>query len=226
LLKEVLRELTLIVGVDDAGRGPVIGPLVIAGILVNDSQIPRLKALGVKDSKVLTPRQRERLSAEIKQLVLKYTWAELSPLEVDRIVLEGAKLKKLNWLEAKTMAEVIERLKPEVAYVDASDVNEARFARDILEFLSVKIPIISEHRADSTYPVVSAASIIAKVHRDEAVAELRRIYGDFGSGYPSDPKTRRFLSDWIGRNKTLPDFVRKSWKTISHLTKEERQQNL
>jgi len=218
--------LTLIVGVDDAGRGPVIGPLVIAGVLIYDYQTSSLKALGVKDSKALTPSQRERLSKEIMQLALKYTWIELGPSEVDKIVLEGTKLKKLNWLEAKTMAEVIDRLKPEVAYVDASDVNETRFAQQISELLSTKVNIISEHHADATYPVVSAASIIAKVHRDEVIAELRHSYGDFGSGYPSDPKTRAFLSDWIREKGYLPDFVRKSWKTINQLKEEKKQQSL
>jgi ribonuclease HII len=221
-----MNKMTLICGTDDAGRGPVIGPLVIAGVLIHDYQTSSLQALGVKDSKVLTPKQRERLSKEIMQLALKYTLVELSPGDVDRIVLEGTKLKKLNWLEAKAMAEVIGKLRPDVAYVDASDVNEARFAEQISEFLPKEIKIVSEHHADATYPVVSAASIIAKVHRDETIAKLRDQYGDFGSGYPSDPKTRLFLSEWIKKRETLPDFVRKSWKTVSQLRKEVKQQSI
>ena len=217
--------MTLIAGIDDAGRGPVIGPLVIAGVLLYHYQVPQLQVLGVKDSKTLTPKKRTILSKEIMRLA-KYTWVELSPSEIDTIVLNGKKLRKLNWLEAKAMAEVIEKLKPEVAYVDASDVNEARFAQQIEEFLSVRTRIICEHHADATYPIVSAASIIAKVHRDEAISELRSKYGDFGSGYSSDPKTRKFLSNWLKEKKSLPDFVRKSWKTINQLKDEVRQQTL
>ena len=218
--------MTLIGGIDDAGRGPVIGPLVIAGVLIHDYQMSGVQALGVRDSKSLTAGQREKLSKKIMLFVLKYTLIELSPIEVDKIVLEGKKLRKLNWLEAKTMAEVIERLRPEVAYVDASDVNEMRFAQQISEFLSGGIRIVSKHHADVIYPVVSAASIIAKVHRDEVIAKLRDRYGDFGSGYPSDHKTRMFLSEWIRDNGRLPDFVRKSWRTIKRLTTEGGQQRL
>jgi ribonuclease HII len=218
--------LTLIVGVDDAGRGPVIGPLVIAGVLIDDSQIPSLRALGVKDSKKLTPRKRERLSEEIKETVLKYWWVELSPEEVDRIVIDGTRLRRLNWLEARAMAQVIEHLQPEVAYVDASDVLEERYGQQILEFLLAKIKVVSEHHADARYPVVSAASIIAKVHRDEMVAELRSRYGDFGSGYPSDPKTRSFLAELLRENGSLPSCVRRSWKTIKQIREEGCQRRL
>lgn len=218
--------MTLIAGVDDAGRGPVIGPLVIAGVLIHDYQSSSLRALGVKDSKVLTPNKRARLYPEIIGLAIKYVVVALSPFEVDKIVLEGKKLHKLNWLEAKAMAEVIGKLMPEVAYVDASDVVEERFAQQISEMMPFKVKLISEHHADANYPVVSAASIIAKVHRDESVSQLRVRYGDFGSGYSSDPKTRRFLSNWIREKKPLPDFVRKSWKTIRQLAEKEGQQSL
>lgn len=218
--------MTLIAGVDDAGRGPVIGPLVIAGVLIHDYQSSTLQALGVKDSKVLTPNQRVRLRGEIIKIALKYAIVEFSPSEVDKIVLEGKRLHKLNWLEAKAMAEVIGKLMPEVAYVDASDVIEERFAQQISEMMSFKVKIVSEHHADANYPVVSAASIIAKVHRDEFVSHLRERYGDFGSGYSSDPKTRHFLSVLLKEKKPLPDFVRKSWKTIRQLEKKEGQQSL
>ena len=206
----------LIAGVDDAGRGAVIGPLIIGGVTFQDNHIPKLKSLGVKDSKVLTPRRRVILSQEIKRMAIRWEVVELSPSEVDQIVFEGWKLHRLNWLEAVTMAEVIKRLHPEVAYVDASDVNEERFGQQIKEALPFKVKIISEHYADANYTIVSAASIVAKVYRDEVVARLREKYENFGSGYPSDPKTKQFLLNRV-RKGNIPDFVRKSWKTVKRL---------
>lgn len=150
-----------------------------------------LQNLGVKDSKVLTPNRRTILNREIKKLAIKWEVLELNPSDVDKIVIEGWKLHRLNWLEAVTMAEVIKRLHPETAYVDASDVSEARFARQIKEVLPFKVKIVSEHQADVNYPVVSAASILAKVHRDESVALLRGRYGNFGSEYYNLQKSRK-----------------------------------
>jgi ribonuclease HII len=202
----------LIAGVDDAGRGAVIGPLVIAGVLMKEEDLPKLVELGVKDSKLLTPHRREILAPQIKQIARNFTIEKLSPREIDNIVLNGKKLHKLNWLEAQTMAKVIQTLKPDKAYVDASDVLEQRFKQDILNCLAFKIPIVSEHKADRTYPIVSAASIIAKVERDREIAELVSVCGDFGSGYPSDSRTINFLQHCIEKMKEYPEFVRKSWK--------------
>ncbi len=209
-----------VAGVDEAGRGPVIGPLVVAGVLLGEKQVKELKELGVKDSKLLTPKRRDALSGEIKRRATRWEVVELSPMEVDRAVLEGVKYRRLNWLEAKAMADVIGKLRPRVAYVDASDTNEARFGREIGEMLPLKVRIVSEHYADANYTVVGAASIIAKVHRDNAVARLREEHGDFGSGYPSDSKTRRFLANWIKERGGAPDFARKSWKTLTRLSGE------
>ena len=216
----------LVAGVDDAGRGPVIGPLVIAGVLFHDSQIPKLQALGAKDSKALTPSRREALSPEIKRLAVQWKVLEFSPAEVDKVVLEGTKLRRLNWFEAVAMAEVIKRLRPETAYVDASDVVEARFAQQIRELVPFEVNVIAEHHADAKYTVVGAASIIAKVHRDEVIASLRERYGDLGSGYPSDPRTKEFLSRWIREKRDFPNFVRKSWKTSKRLMEKEGQLRL
>lgn len=207
----------LIAGVDDAGRGSVIGPLVIAGVMAKEEQLSKLAEIGVKDSKLLTPHRREVLAPEIRQIAVDYAIEKLTPRQIDDIVLNGRKLHKLNWLEAQTMARVIEKLKPDKAYVDASDVLEDRFGRDILDCLSIKIPIVSEHKADQTYPIVSAASIIAKVERDREIAELAKVHGDFGSGYPSDPRTIDFLRHCVARTGKYPDFVRVSWKPAQRL---------
>jgi len=202
----------LIAGVDDAGRGPIIGPLVIAGVLVEERETSRLKLLGVKDSKLLSPGRREQLAISIKELALKYCVESLSPEEIDRVVETGGRLRRLNRLEAHTMDKVIEHLRPDVAYVDASDVLADRFKEHIAEKLAFEVKIVSEHKADFKYPVVSAASIIAKVERDRAVQVLSDRYGEMGSGYVTDPKTIAFLKKWLATNGSYPWFVRKSWK--------------
>jgi len=215
----------LVAGVDDAGRGCIIGPLVIAGVLLDEKDLHRLMDLGVKDSKCLSPRRREQLAAEIKESALKYHIAMLSPAEIDRVVETGKKLHKLNRLEAQTMAKVITILKPDVAYVDASDVLADRFKQHIEENLSFKVQIISEHKADATYPIVSAASILAKVERDKVISELREKYGNIGCGYATDPNTIKFLESWIRKFGSYPDFVRRSWKPAKRLkTKAETEQ--
>jgi len=206
-----------IAGVDDAGRGPIIGPLVIAGVMVEEKDLPRLKKLGVKDSKLLSPHRRRQLADEIKKLALQVQVIKLSPAQIDKVVKTGKKLHKLNRLEAHTMAKVIAALKPDVAYVDASDVLAERFGKHIQEKLPFKIRIISEHKADAKYVVVSAASIIAKVERDRAVEELTKKYGDMGSGYITDPKTVEFLKKWLKIHGSYPDFVRESWKPAKRL---------
>jgi ribonuclease HII len=211
----------LIAGVDDAGRGSVIGPLVIAGVLMSEDDLPKLVELGVKDSKLLSPQRREKLAAEIKRIAKKYAVVKLSPKDIDAVVQKGIKLHRLNRLEAQTMARVIEMLKPDIAYVDASDVLEERFKQHILEYLSFKVEIISEHKADKKYPIVSAASIIAKVERDSEIAELAEKYGNFGCGYPTDPKTISFLQKCLQKNGEYPDFVRKSWKPAKRVKSEK-----
>jgi ribonuclease HII len=214
----------LVAGVDDAGRGAVIGPLVIAGVLVKEGALQRLKELGVKDSKLLSPLRREMLAVEIRKIAENMDVVRLSPGEIDVVVKSGRRLHKLNYLEAQTMAKVIDALRPEIVYVDASDVLEDRFKQHILECMSFKVNIISEHKADRNYVVVSAASIIAKVERDKAIADLARTLGDFGSGYPSDQRTMSFLKECCERLEEYPDFVRKSWKPAKRVRDEKGSQ--
>jgi ribonuclease HII len=202
----------LIAGVDEAGRGCVIGPLVIAGVLMKEETLPILRQLGVKDSKLLSSKKRTALSTEIVHIAEKYVIAKLSPTEIDRVVESKRKLHKLNRLEAQTMAKVINSLNPDEAYVDAADVFEDRFKHHIQECLTVKTRITSKHKADKTFPIVSAASIMAKVERDREIAALKGIYGDFGSGYLADKKTISFLIRWLQTHLEYPDCVRKSWK--------------
>ena len=218
-----------IAGIDDAGRGPIIGPLVIAGVLIREDEKTKLANLGVKDSKMLTPESRTRLSAKIRAFTSTISVHEIQPKEIDDVVLHAEKLRKLNYLEAKVMAQVVKDLKPSKVYVDASDVNETRYGENIREFLPEElknIRIISEHHADRTYPIVSAASIIAKVTRDSVIANLHLQYGDFGSGYITDPKTIEFLKSWRRTHTEFPPIVRLSWKTIKQIEDEVAQSRL
>ena len=218
-----------IAGVDDAGRGPIIGPLVIAGVLLNEDRSRDLISMGVRDSKLLSPETRTQLDGKIRQMATKISVVEAQPKEIDDVVLHGGKLKKLNYLEAKLMAQVIADLKPEKAFVDASDVNEERYGQTILEFLPNELKnvrIVSEHHADRNFPIVSAASIIAKVRRDSVVESLRSQYGDLGSGYITDPKTLAFLREWRKSHTEYPPIVRRSWKTIKEIEQDLGQSRL
>ena len=210
----------LTAGVDEAGRGPVIGPLVIAGVSLEAKDLPKLVDIGVKDSKLLSAQKRETLATQIEDLALNYHVVFLSPAEIDRVVETGKRLHRLNRFEAQAMARVISVLKPDVVYVDASDVLADRFGEHIAENLDFKLKIVSEHKADKTYPIVSAASIIAKVERDRVISHLQKKHGNMGCGYPNDSKTIKFLGDWIKKFGSYPDFVRKSWKTSKRVKRE------
>lgn len=202
----------LICGVDEAGRGSMIGPLVIAGVTIKQTKLKLLSQLGVRDSKKLTPLAREKLYKKITKLVDDYAVSKLSPKEVDSYVLKH----KLNYLEATHMAKIIKKLQPAVSYVDSCDVNSARFGAE-LTLLAATGKIKSFHHADSTFVIVSAASIIAKVTRDRAISKLNKDY-DLGSGYPSDTKTVSFVREWYARYGQVPNFVRKSWAPIRNLS--------
>lgn len=202
----------LVLGVDEAGRGCVLGPLVVSGVLIEKRCRNKLVEFGVKDSKLLPRRRREQLAEKIRRVAVNVHVVKLSPSEIDIAVNSRRKLHKLNRLEARAMAEVIQALKPDVAIVDASDVLPNRYKQHIVECLSFPVEVISEHKADVNYPVVSAASIIAKVERDRCIDELKAQHGDFGSGYMTDAKTVAFLESLAKRNEKYPDFVRQSWK--------------
>jgi ribonuclease HII len=212
-----LASLCAVAGLDEAGRGCVIGPLVVAGVMLEEEGIEVLRQLGVRDSKLLSPRRRENLSREIESIALKIAYFEIPPRAIDRVVERGVKLRRLNYLEALAMARVIGELRPERVYIDSSDVRPSRFAGQILKVMRWRPQICCEHRADQAYPIVSAASILAKVRRDRIIDELRRRYGDFGSGYPSDRRTIEFLKRILGEGGEWPPFIRRSWKTVRRL---------
>jgi ribonuclease HII len=199
----------LICGVDEAGRGPVIGPMVICGVIMEQADEPRLSEMGVKDSKLLTPQQREDIIEHVKKAVKDFSIVVVSPQEIDKAV--ESENTNLNWLEADKFAEIINQLKPDVAYIDCSSTNEEAFEDYIRARLRNKeIKLVVEHKADFNYPVVGAASIIAKVTRDNEIEKLKQKFRiDFGSGYPADPFTKQFLE----KNFDKYNFFRKSWSS-------------
>jgi ribonuclease HII len=200
-----------ICGIDDAGRGSMLGPLVIAGISLDKKNLKQLSSLGVKDSKKLSPKSREDLYKKILKIVDDYYIVKLSPKSIDASV----KNHCLNDLEAKYMAKVVSKLNPDTSYVDSCDVNPTRFGREISK-MSGNHKIKSYHYADSRFVVVSAASILAKVTRDRAIMKLRKDH-HLGSGYPSDSITVKFVLNYYNVNHLLPNFVRKSWKPVQKI---------
>jgi ribonuclease HII len=200
----------LVGGVDEAGRGSIIGPLVIAGISVRESKIARLREMGVKDSKVLTAKTRARLFGEIIQVADSVCIRKINPIEVDGSVF----LKGLNRLEAKVMANVINNIGAEEVYVDCCDINPERYKGYLESHLTYAPKIHSMHHADSINVVVSAASIVAKITRDHEIQEIHKKYRNIGSGYPSDEKTMKFIKRWVAKNGSAPEFARKSWKPL------------
>jgi len=201
----------MLCGIDEAGRGPVLGPMVVAGVLI-ESDAP-LRQLNVRDSKKLTPERREALAPEIMKLA-KYEVVVISADEIDRVRTQMS----LNDFEAKVFADIIAKMKPETAYVDAADVDEIEFKKMILRELKDPVDIISKHMADELFPVVSAASILAKVRRDSEVKKIEVEMGKpIGSGYPSDPDTMTFLEAWLKEKGSFPPHTRTSWDTCKKL---------
>lgn len=209
----------LVAGVDEAGKGPVLGPMIVAGVVIEESRLPELKKLGVKDSKVLSPMRRNYLASKIRELVDDYYILEVSARQID----EFRKIMTMNQVMVICHAKVLDQLGPQKAYLDASDVNEERFGENVSKKHKSAIEIIAKHKADDLFPIVSAASILAKVRRDRCVREIEKEIGlPLGSGYPSDPKTRKFLEKWIKEHGSLPDIARHSWKTSENLLKKMR----
>ena len=199
---------------------------MIAGVIIEEEKLGRLKTLGVKDSKQLLSSTRTRLSKEIPGVVDDYHVMEIGAQELDRIVNRAPKFQRLNLLEAKAMARVIEKLRPELAYVDSSDARTERFKNNILDCLSFTPRIVSEHKADINYPIVSAASIMAKVHRDNRIEEIKKEYGEIGSGYAHDALTVKFLRDYYSDHGDFPPIVRRSWKTLRNIIQDLTQSTL
>ncbi|AUV80322.1 ribonuclease HII [Salinigranum rubrum] len=209
------------VGSDEAGKGPVLGPMVAAAVRVDPDDLPA----AVDDSKRLTPERRAELAAEIRAATDAVGVGVVSTARID------APETDMNGLTVAAHVEAVAAVARDgdPVYADAGDVSESRFARRVAggaDERGVSVDVRAEHGADGTYPIVAAASIVAKVERDRRVEELRAEYGDVGSGYPSDPTTRTFLREYVREHGRLPACARASWKTCDDVLRAAEQSAL
>jgi len=214
-----------ICGIDEAGKGPVIGDLVIAGCLIEDDDSV-IKELGVKDSKLLTPEERFELFSKIKDNSYSYDIVRVSAMEIDERNKVGCNLNKYECLK---MAQIINNLKPDKVIIDCPHPVPEKFKRELIAFLNDKsVEIIAEHKADYNYALVGAASILAKVTRDAHIRELSKALNlDIGSGYCSDPLTKKLMKDYFNNNLSqLKPFIRHSWDTYKRGKSEKEQKGL
>lgn len=220
--------MTLILGIDDAGRGPLIGPMILAGVLIDRNSENILKKHKVRDSKIVLHPQRIKLAKIIKESVLAYHIVKATPEEIDSSIKKGT---NLNTLEAIKTAEIINQLnnkKEKIKVViDCPSVNINAWKKTLYGFIDniENITLICEHKADVNHLSVSAASILAKVTREEEIERLKKQYGDFGSGYPADPKTQEFLKT-KGKSLSNKGIFRKTWQTWKELYPEKEQKTL
>lgn len=204
-----------ILGIDEAGRGCVLGDLVIAGFLIEGVEELVLAEAGAADSKTLTHARR----VEARERLVS-----LGEPDVRRVTPAQIDAGNLNALEEAVIVELVIRWRPDAIRLDA--LGHPRTLPALQARLQAQLPAgltpewIIEPKADHTYPVCGAASIFAKTTRDAALDELREDYGELGSGYPSDPVTRRWLEAWALTGAPWPPFVRTRWATIEQLAQQ------
>jgi ribonuclease HII len=217
--------MTLILGIDDAGRGPVLGPMILAGVLIDSKDEQKIKSWGTKDSKLLLPKKRKKISKQIKKQ-FKYHTQISTPKEID-------KHKNLNILEAEKAAKIINTLTKNInqkiqVIIDCPSINIRSWTNEVQKLINNPKPISlsCEHKADLHHPIVSAASIIAKEKREDEIKKLKHsLKKDFGSGYPADPKTKKFIQENFN-NPKYKHIIRFSWKTIKKLIENKNQETL
>ena len=209
------------IGVDEAGKGPVLGPMVAAAVRAASENLPS----GIDDSKRLAPDRRRELAARLRNAEGVETG--VATVEVERI---DDPATDMNGLVVAAQADAIRAVAHDGddAIADAGDVSEDRFARRVREAVAGTAPIdvTAEHAADERHALVGAASVLAKVERDRRVAALAERYGEVGSGYPSDPTTRDFLREYVRDHDTLPDCARASWSTCEDVLAAAEQSRL
>lgn len=208
-------------------KGAVVGPMIIVGFLIDEKNLKELEELEVKDSKKLSERKREKLYPEIKAIAEDFVVVQISAKKID----EERKEKTLNQIETENMIDIINALEPDKVIVDSTEVNTEKIEKELRAGLKdkveAKIKMVVENYADQKYPVVSAASIIAKVIRDRNIKNLEERLGKaVGKGYPSDKRTIKFLKEILKEKKEFPDYVRKSWITSSRLKEENEQSKI
>ena len=214
--------MATILGIDEAGRGSVIGPLYVAGVMIDEKDEEKLRLTGVKDSKMLTPKKREELYPIIKRMAIDHVILKITAQDIDNL----RKVKNLNVIEAEKMAQIIKTLKADRAYVDAPQVSTEKFKAFLMNLAKNHTEIIAENKADEKYPVCSAASVLAKVNRDRDVEEIKRITGfDIGVGYSHDSRSIEFVKKYM-KHKKFSKFIRHSWMTVETIKSEKEQKSL
>jgi len=205
-------------GVDEAGKGPVLGSMFAAAVRAEPAALPD----GVGDSKSIAPATRERLDGEIRAAADAVAVAEISVRRIDDPETD------MNTLTVAAHAEALSGVAIDGVHglVDAGDTDAERFGRRVADRVDATIEITAEHGADESDPLVGAASIVAKVARDNHVETLADRHGDVGSGYPSDPTTRAFLASYVERRGELPDCARASWSTCEDVLAAAQQSTL
>ncbi len=202
-----------ILGIDEAGRGALLGPLVVAGVLVEEEALSRLRSLGVADSKTVPRKRRKKLLVELLPLASGGRVRVIPPEDIDT--------RNLTELELSAAAELIGILTPGHVVLDAPVSPRAipSFRKRLaarLHSMGEKVPPLSiAPKADRDSPVVGLASILAKVTRDAYVVWLRKRFGDFGWGYPGERAVRKFLRDWWEAHGDLPPICRRRWATVN-----------
>jgi len=207
-----------ILGLDEAGRGSVLGPMVVGAFLVEADRLDDLAATGVTDSKKLSKKRREALIAPLTEL------GDARVRRISAIEIDGG---NLNDLEETAFVALILDARPDKVIIDAPcnprgiPKFKARLLARIAEPLGYEPELLVEPKADLNYTPCGAASIFAKVNRDRDVTALSA-----GSGYPSDPKTRTWLKGFLLEEAPLPECVRTRWGTLDELRAELAQQKL
>ena len=225
--------MVFVIGIDDAGRGPVLGPMVLAGVLFKADEEEILKKAGVKDSKKILPKKRDEIAGRIKEMCQYYS-EQVSPEDIDSGLGVG---KNLNQVEAIMAAKIINYLLKKIpqnedvsVIIDCPSVNceawKEYVETYVEESVRQRVKISAEHKADDNHIVVGAASIIAKTTRDAELENIRQKIGiNCGSGYASDPKTREFLQTYPEKYRGM-NIIRESWGTFKKIQENKVQETL
>ncbi|ADI32269.1 ribonuclease HII [Staphylothermus hellenicus] len=201
------------IGVDEAGRGPLIGDLVIAILIISRNKIEKLISIGVKDSKQLTRHTRLSLAKKILKLADSALIIYISPEIIDSYNINRIIAEKII-LALKLFSPVINHYRTASIYIDEIKGYKNYILANLSKYINNIEEYVMEPNADQKYPVVSAASILAKTIRDKNIDFLKKIYGNLGSGYPSDRVTINWLIKTYNGEKEPPLIIRRTWSTL------------